>query len=281
MRMKHLLPLLCATFICLSCSAKPSTPTPDLDATLETRMEQTAAAQPTATIPPTPTLTPTLSPTPTPSPTAEPTAVPSTTKKPDPYSISVDEKGWKHFTFHQERFMIGLPPHWSNLDLTADDYKDMLAMAAETNPELVDIYNSQMLQNMVAMGVKFLAVDTRQESLLSGFATNVSLLITDLPFEMELGSYVALNKSQVSQMLGEDTEVNESRITINDREAAVLSYGSTANDYFGEQINVSFLQYFMLDDKTQIILTFTTSEDAFPSNREEFENIAQSFQYGK
>lgn len=177
--------------------------------------------------------------------------------------------------------MIGLPPHWSNLDLTADDYKDMLAMAAETNPELVDIYNSQMLQNMVAMGVKFLAVDTRQESLLSGFATNVSLLITDLPFEMELGSYVALNKSQVSQMLGEDTEVNESRITINDREAAVLSYGSTANDYFGEQINVSFLQYFMLDDKTQIILTFTTSEDAFPSNREEFENIAQSFQYGK
>ncbi len=281
MRIKSSLPFLLVVFFCLSCASETSTPTPDLDATMEVRMVQTEAARPTATIPPTPTFTPTIPLTATPSPTVEPSAVPAVTEEPSPYSVSVDEEGWKYFTFHQAEFTVGLPPHWSTLDLTADDYQAMLSKAAETNPELADIYDSQALRNMVAAGVKFLGVDTSQDSLLSGFATNLNLLISDLSIEMDLDSYADLNKAQLVQMLGEDMEIKESRTTVDNREAVVFTYGSAMNNYYGEPIEVAFLQYLMLDGKTQIILTFTTSEDAFSSNREIFEKIAQSFQYGK
>lgn len=83
---------------------------------------------------------------------------------------------------------------------------------------------------------------------------------SDLPFEMGRDFYIALNKSQVVQMMGEDTEVKESRITLDDRKAALLSYQSTARNHSGEEINVVFLQYFILDDKTQIILALRSQQ---------------------
>ena len=284
---KLILPALVTLMVSLSCVVLQPTPTPNLDATLNFRMAQTQTAQPTATSLPTasPTPLPTATPLPTNTPRPTNTPIPSSTSAPQqtsqPFTKTQDERGWTRYTYHQDGFSLSIPPSWTVLNLKAEDYQEMLAQAGEANPELNELYSSKAVRNMVSSGVKFIAVDVGGESLLSGFPTNLNLLITDLFIEIELENYIELNIMQIKQMFGADLEVQQNSAILNGEETISLTYSSSIRNAMGEMIEVQYLQYFLLADEKQMVLNFATLKDNFPAQLNQFEEIAASFQYGK
>lgn len=229
-----------------------------------------------------PTLAPTASPQPTAtfSPTSEPTPIPTATSTPESFIKSIDETtGWDHYDYYQDGFAISIPPSWVAFNLKAEDFATMLDLVGDTNPELADIYNSQVIQNMVASGIKFMAVDASQESLGAGNATNMNILISNLPMDISLQDYIDLNISQLKQILGEDLQITEKTVSISGMEAVQFSYGTLMNDIQGNPQEVQFIQYIILDGRTQVILTFNISKDLYPANIKLIEDIAQSFDY--
>jgi len=76
-------------------------------------------------------------------------------------------------------------------------------------------------------------------------------------------------------------EIIEDRITLDGRETVVFEYTSAMNNIYGEEIDTAFRQYFMLEGRTQIVLTFTTRESAYRVNQEIFDKIANSFEFNK
>lgn len=284
---KLIFPALVILIVSLSCTILQPTPTPDLDATLNLRMAQTQTAQPTATSLPTasPTALPTATPLPTNTPLATNTPHPTETspprQTPPPFSKAQDERGWTRYTYHQDGFSLAIPPNWTSLNLKAEDYQDMLAQAKEANPELDDLYSSKAVRNMVSSGVKFIAIDVGEQSLLSGFPTNLNLLITDLFIDIELDNYIELNIMQIKQMFGPDLEVQQNPTMLNGEETVSLTYSSSIRNMMGVMNEVQYLQYFLLAGDKQMVLTFTTLKANYPSQVSQFQEIAASFQYGK
>lgn len=231
-----------------------------------------------------PTLAPTAPPQPTAtlSPTSEPTPIPTATLSPESFIKSIDETtGWDHYDYYQDGFAISIPPSWVAFNLKAEDFAMMLDLVRETNPEIADIYNSQVIQNMVASGIKFMAIDASQESMGAGNATNMNLLISNLPMEIALQDYIDLNIAQLKQILGENLQIAEKTVNVSGIEAVQLSYSTFMNDIQGNPQEVQFIQYLLLDGRTQVVLTFNISKTLYPANIKLIEDIAQSFDYMK
>ena len=231
-----------------------------------------------------PTLAPTASPQPTTtlSPTSEPTPIPTATLIPESFIKSIDETtGWDHYDYYQDGFAISIPPSWVAFNLKAEDFAMMLDLVEDTNPELAEVYNSTVIQNMVASGIKFMAVDASQESMGAGNATNMNLLIADLPMEFALRDYIDLNITQLKQILGENLQITEKTVYVSGIEAVQLTYSTFINDIQGNPQEVQFIQYIFLDGRTQVILTFNISKGLYPANISLIEDIVQSFEYVK
>jgi len=266
----------------LACGGAPSTPTPtpDLQAILEVALQQTMAAQPTSTA----TAIPTQASTATEPPTATSTVTPGPTASPLPaeeakaYSMSVREDGWQTYLYQDFGFAISLPPTWTHLDLSTDDFDALLNYASETNPELETILSSDYLRNLAASGIKLMAVDTSVDSLASGSATNLNVLMADLPFEIPFDNYVEITIQQLKTMLGEDIEVTREKIVVGEIEGEMLEYKAALNNAFGEAQNIAFRQYLLMKGKTQYVLTFTSIEERYLENAPLFEEIFDSFE---
>lgn len=268
--------LLILALCCTSCTLGVSTPTPDLDATLEVRLQQTEDARPTHTPPPTETPLPTHTSSPVPSPTEVPTQTPTST--PRPFTQSVDESGWKHFTYHQENFQISLPPSWVSINLTADNLNEVIQSTAEENPEITQWFTSEVLQALISSGVKFLAIDVSQDSLISGRPANLNLFILPYPLNENLESYLVLVQSQLRGMFGEDLEIATSQTTLSGQAAGVVVYTTEFNTG-SETQQMTFRQYVLLKDDTQVLITFTAHAEEYQKQLPIFQEIADSFQY--
>ncbi len=237
-------------------------------------------ATPTATH----TLTPTATQTPTPTLTPTPTETPTQTLTPEPqtgYSITELENGWQLYQNFEMDFSLTLPPNWAVLDLTADDFQLALEEVVKNNPEMDDFLSSDYLANLVAVGIKLIAMDTSYESLSSGSATNLNFLILDLPFQIPLDDYIKLNIDQLKNMLGEDLTISQETVKIIGQDAVRLAYTTELASLFGEQIQVYYLQYYLLIGKTQYVLTFTTTGEQFEEYEPLFDQIAQTLQLGE
>lgn len=289
MRIKLFVITLVTLLFTASCSAALSTPTPDLEATLEIRLQQTLTAQPTGTSPPSP--TPGNSPSPSPPPTsrptdpphsaAQPSQIPTVTEGPPPLSTSSDDRGWTQITSRVDPYSVAIPPHWIFLNLYATDHRETLSRAAEEAPEITNVYSVETLQNMSSAGIKFLAVDSRQISLTSGIPTNVNILITELPTEVRLEDYMTISETRLKDLFGADLTIKQTVTTLAEMDAGKVIYSAPMNNYRGEEQEVVFTQYHMFDGKTLIALTFAVSKDAYQANAGVFESIAQSFEYGE
>ncbi len=229
-----------------------------------------------------PTLAPTAFPQPTTtlSPTSEPTPIPSATLTPESFIKSIDETtGWDHYDYYQDGFAISIPPSWVAFNLNAEDFTMMLDLFENTNPELAEVYTSDAIQNMIASGIKFMAIDASQESMGSGNPTNMNLLIADLPLDIDLRAYIDLTLGQLKQMLGENIQITEKTVYVSGIEAVRLTYSTFVNNIQGNPQEVQFIQYIFLDGRTQVILTFTVNKGLYPANISLIEDIVESFEY--
>lgn len=266
--------LLIASLACTFSGGR--SPTPDLNATVGVSLQQTVAAQqPTATQEPTPAPTATPEPTPTIAPSPTPQAV--ATEEGKTYSMTEGADGWTNYLYQELGFSISLPPKWALLDLNSGDVETMLSAASETNPELASLFSSSYLTNMVAAGIRLIAVDTDADSLTAGVSTNLNVLVLDLPFVMTMEDYIEVNKEQIISMLGQETLINQQTVMLGNVEAEMFEYEAVLNDVYGNPHSVTFQQYLLLDGKTQYILTITSTKENFNRNATLFAGIASSF----
>jgi len=273
MKPHQIISITIAIFLCSACVSERSTPTPDLDATLEVALEQTIAAQPTYTE----TAEPTQTPAATNTPTLLPTAI--VTEEVKSFTVEALGDGWARYTYQELGFLISLPPNWAHLDLTADDLGEILSYANENNQQLGDVYSSTYLRDSAAAGIKFMAVDSSVASLSAGIPTSINILIADLPFDISLDDYVEINIQQIRNMMGENMLIQQERMEISNTEAEKISYEAVMNDVFGNPHLMALNQYLILVGRTQYVITLGTLREFSDVNQTIFFNILQSFEF--
>lgn len=272
MRLKIFSIALILVSLTLACTLFSPEPTPDVEATVNAAVALTEAARPTNT----PTQRPSL--TPTPSPTLAPTETPA----PEPLTgeeslvITELENGWSRYEVSEGGFAISLPPDWRHLDLTQESFDDILEAAGENNPALETFLSSGSVRNLVAAGLKFMALDLRSESLSANTITNVNVLTIELPVEIPLETLLEASIQQTQQLF-QGANYQQDILQIGDLEAGLLTYEAELVDVAGESQSTAFHQYLILVGQTQYVITFTGPLDLYESDVPLFEEIAESF----
>jgi len=251
--------------LCGACTARVETrPTPDIDATLKVALEQTIAVQSTST------------PTITQEPTTTPSSTPTLEKK--PYTISIESSGWQKFSYEDLGFSISLPANWTYFDLITEDIDKMLESSVEMNPELLGIFSSDYLRSLAASGIKLYAVDKNVESLGSSIPSTLNVLAIESPMDITFDDYVEINIKQLHNMLGEDVDIIQNTIYLEEVEIALLEYEIVVNDIYGHAQIMGVQQYLIIFERMQYILTFGTIKGQFNEAKSVFDSIARSFE---
>jgi hypothetical protein len=280
--------LMILVFVTVACG--PAEPTADVEGTVAAALEATQLAAPTATpIPvptdtdtPTPTATPTAVPTetPTPAPSDTPPPSPTATELPEPASGIITttlESGWVAYELADVGISLALPPEWIALDLAAGDLDQMWGAVAELNPNLTSLMSSEVVRSLIAAGMVLYAIDTSPDSLMSGGITNLNLLVTQLPIDIPLDSYTALNIGQLESLFP-DLDLTSERVELGGREADKLNYTAEMSSLTGAA-SMQFTQYLTLDANTAYVLTLTTPAELAEGYETVFEEIAASFEF--
>ncbi len=251
-------------------------PTATVTIVIETK-EPTSTPTPIR-LPPTWTLTPSPIPssTPFPSPTPTPTITPTPTQEAGTLIVTTDETGWSRYTYPQEEWGVSVPPGWVYFDLNADDFDEMLSEVAETNPYLAEMYPPDALQEMADNDIKFLVVDSESTEL--GAATNLNIIITNLESDIDFDIYIEENIQGLKQAFGEDLQITEERIDLGGIETAEFIYEVTMTNLYGYPLTVVHMQYLLLHEDKQHILTFTVPKNLFEDKYSQILTIAQSFE---
>jgi hypothetical protein len=121
------------------------------------------------------------------------------------------------------------------------------------------------------------AIDTAPDSLLSGGITNLNLLVTELPIEMPLDSYTALNIGQLESLFPEVVVTSE-RVELGGREADKLTYTAEMAGLMGAA-PMQFTQYLVMDASTVYVLTLTTPAELSEGYEPVFDEIASSVEF--
>ncbi len=206
------------------------------------------------------------------------TSSPISNEEEKAYSVTEGEDGWQTYLYNEDGFSISLPPQWVPDDLGAEYSDEMASLFIDENPEFENPFASEYIGNLAAMGIKLMAFDTSPESLGSGIATNVNVLVLDMPMDITFDDYVELNLIQLKNQFGENLAFAQERQLLGKVVAEKIEYQVEMNDVFGQAHNVTYQQYLMLDGRTQYVMTFTSTEDQFSQNEDLFSEIAQSFE---
>lgn len=276
------------TLLAVACG--PAEPTPDIEATVAAAVEGTRLAAPTATEPPVPSDTPPPTPTATMQPTATATTAPMETPVPSPTATAAEvpltasgtisttlKNGWVQYELSDAGFSLALPPTWVAIDLAAADLGQMLQIMGDLNPNLANLLSTDVMSSLLEAGMVLYAIDTAPDSLLSGGITNLNLLVTELPIELTLDSYAAINIGQLESLFP-DLIMESERVELGGREAERLLYTAEMTALFGPA-PMQFDQYLSLDGMTVYVLTLTTPTELAESYAPIFEEIAASVQF--
>jgi len=273
MRLKFFSIILILVSLTQACTLFSPEPTPDVAATVNAAVALTEAAQPTST----PTQQPSL--TPTPSPTSAPTETPRPELLRDeksPVVVTELENGWTRYEMLEGGFAISLPPDWIYLDLTRESFDDILESARKNNPALEAFLSSGSIRNLVAAGLKFMALDFSSESLSAKTLTNVNVLAAELPVEIPIEMLLEASIQQTQQLF-QGANYQQDIVQIGDLEAGLLTYEAELVDVNGEPQATAFHQYLILEGQTQYVITFTGPLDFYEEKAPLFIEIAESF----
>ncbi len=218
-----------------------------------------------------------IQPTATQSATLIPTSANNPADEDRAYSVSVGDDGWTTYLYQDLAFSIVLPPHWVHLDLSAGGFDEILSVVTENNPDLAAAFPPEYLENIAATGIKLMAIDASADSMAADVATNINVLVADLPYAVSFDDYVEINLQQLYSMLGEDIQISQERIRIGGLEAATIIYEAEIIDAFGKAQTVLLQQILVLKDDTQYVLTFTSETRDIDKHVALFEEIMARF----
>jgi hypothetical protein len=275
-------------FLIPGCMAAP---TPDTEATVAAALAATQTAQPTATSTTTSTATPTATSTPTatatgtatstatvtatPSPTSTPTETPA--PEAAPMITSTLDSGWVLYTLAEAGFEIGLPPTWQTLVLSAEALETLLEIVGERYSEMGSMLSSEMVQSLIASGVKLYGFDLSPEALTQGAPVSINVIQTELPLKMPFDSYVSISLAQIKALAGPDAEVEHHRLTLSDHKAEEIMYQYKMMDFAGQDIAAAIVQYLLLDDNTAYVISMIAPWALEETYVPTFQEIAQTF----
>jgi len=171
-----------------------------------------------------------------------------------------------------------LPPDWAVLDLSSDDFEDMLSLVTEQNPQLGSFYTTDYFKNLAVSGIKLMAIEVDIKAMAVGKSSNLSLLVLDLPFDLTLEDYIELNFLQMKEMFGEDFKITQEEAVWGGMPAGKFSYELEMNNMYGEPQVIAYQQYLMLKGRTQYVLTFTTAKERTAEFRDIYNKIFTSFE---
>jgi hypothetical protein len=171
-----------------------------------------------------------------------------------------------------QNYSLTVPPTWRSLDLQPATLEAAMSSLVKADPEL-GTWLTPRVQQMVAKGVSFIAIDEGAGSLDSGFATNMTVMAVPLPYPMSVDSMAALSVSQMKNVPGLVQPVQYRIVPTSSGPAAVID-----SSMMLPNVVTAGRQYMWVTDSTAYIMTFTTTSDQWSARAPIFDTIAESFQ---
>lgn len=169
-------------------------------------------------------------------------------------------------------FSLGIPSSWKGI--SGDDFakSGVLEEFGKENPSLAPYLNALQADNSP---MKLLAADPELEN---NFATNVNVLIQDVPEGTSAKDYLELNRSGLSSSLDIQGSIESEEVDHEVGDAAVARYHANLNAG-GKPQTFSFVQYYFVNGTDAYVVTYTTLPEAEDRYQDDFETSAASFRF--
>ena len=176
------------------------------------------------------------------------------------------------FEVESAGFSLGVPSSWKGLD--GDDFAKSGALEefGNENPSLAPYVSALQAGNSP---MKLLAADPELEGT---FATNVNVLVQDVPEGTSAKDYADQNRSGLSSSLDIQGTIESEEVDHEAGDAAVARYRANLNSG-GQEKTFSFVQYYFVDGTDAYVVTYTTVPEAEDRYQDDFETSAASFRF--
>lgn len=214
------------------------------------------------------TASPSPSPSPTLAPTPSPTEIPTATARASVTPAST--AGWIRHEVPERGFALLLPPSWETIDLTADDWRNIVDAAASAMPALSQILSS--VGQLASSGGSLLAIDADASHASTGFFSNLNVIVSPAN-DVSLGLSMSATAAIIRQTLHPPGGVESSIVELPAGQAGRLTYVLTG---FGAPIRT--LQFYLIQGGQGYVVTLSRAESD-PASDATFEAIARSFEF--
>ncbi len=263
----------------------------EVAATAVAALSATQTAAPTATpLPPTETPTPeptaTDTPTPVPTETPLPTDTPVPTETPEPTETATPASSLEQteldngdilYVNTEAGFSIALPPEWFVLDLSSDDFSEMLGLVAGQN-ESLSFFSEDYVQALVASGMKFYAVQGDVNSLSNPIPISINILQQEVPPGLSLDQLVAVTAAQLESIFDLTSEMEQAPVMLGAEEGVMVSYSMGLVTAVGVEAEARNTQYFIAGDDYVFIVTLGMGTDLVDEYLESSRTAVETFQ---
>ena len=176
------------------------------------------------------------------------------------------------FEVESAGFSLGVPDSWKGLD--GDDFAKSGALEefGKENPSLAPYLSALQAGNSP---MKLLAADPELED---NFATNVNVLVQDVPEGTSAKDYLEGNRSGLSSQLDIEGTIESEEIDHEVGDAAVARYRANLNSG-GQKQTFSFVQYYFVNGTDAYVVTYTTLPQVEDRYQDVFETSAASFRF--
>ncbi|MEZ4679446.1 MAG: SH3 domain-containing protein [Caldilineaceae bacterium] len=174
------------------------------------------------------------------------------------------------YTAAEAGFTLTLPPTWLAIAEAQGLIKDNLKLVADENPQIAALLENQ-LSDMQEIPLALIAFDLAPESLGSGFAGNVNVMVQPVPAGFPLDYVVQFSADQLEKVLGLSDAAESTKAVLPAGEAVILDYDLNAQAFSR--------QYYLLHDQSLYIVTFSAAASRTDASLRVFDEIMQSFRF--
>jgi hypothetical protein len=170
-------------------------------------------------------------------------------------------------------FSIGVPSGWKSIDYRQVATSGLVDRLARENPQLAPLL--QALRSP-GSGVKLFAFDPH---LTSGFATNVNLVVEQVPAGLTASQYAGAALAQLNQLANIVRPIRQHALRLAAGPAVELQYHIRFT-LAGKQVVTSTTQYVLTHDARAFVVTYTTLPGLAARRASLFATSAQSIRFG-
>lgn len=184
-----------------------------------------------------------------------------------------EENGWPRYEIAAEGFAVALPPDWRQIDMSPEKFDSVFDEMTAKNPEFAPLLRGVRQQ----VGLKFFGFDPATAG--TGFATNVNILLQDIPPATTLDAAVAETLRQMEGVPGVARPVAHERLTSATGDRERFRYRLTMVGPDGKRATVAITQYLAVRGGGLYIVTMTTLPGQEAKYAQTFEGIGRGFRF--